>query len=109
MRDPARIAEIIDELERLWFKHPDWRFGQLVRNVSFADDLSELFNIEDDKMLESIITFEGNLKKGAKTHTTKTDPPSPLKEEPFDLDKFFDRLEESLPLIRSFGKRIFKD
>lgn len=48
MRDPNRIADFMDELERAWSRVPDWRFGQLVVNVLGADP----FYVEDDKALE---------------------------------------------------------
>lgn len=52
MRDPARIAPMLEELKRLWLKHPDLRLGQLIVNVAPAD--RDLFYIEDDKLLEAI-------------------------------------------------------
>ena len=48
MRDPNRIHEFCQELERVWSKTPDLRFGQLVVNVLGVDP----FYIEDDKALE---------------------------------------------------------
>lgn len=49
MRDPNRIPEFMDELERVWSQVPDWRFGQLVVNVLGIDP----FYIEDDKALDA--------------------------------------------------------
>ena len=49
MRDPNRIPEFMDELERAWCQVPDWRFGQLIVNVLGIDP----FYIEDDKALDA--------------------------------------------------------
>ena len=50
MRDPKRIKILLTELEKLWLKYPDWRFGQLVANLFPGDP----FHIEDDVMLKRI-------------------------------------------------------
>lgn len=51
MRDINRIEPLLNKLEELWKLNPDIRFGQMVYNLTRAIDL---FNIEDDKMLEII-------------------------------------------------------
>ena len=51
MRDINRIEPFLNKLEELWKLNPDIRFGQMVCNLSRGWDL---FNIEDDKMLEII-------------------------------------------------------
>ena len=51
MRDINRIEPLLNEFEELWKLNPDIRFGQMVYNLTRAIDL---FNIEDDKMLEII-------------------------------------------------------
>ena len=54
MRDINRIRPFLDELEQMWLKVPDWRFGQLISNVFtiFDGHDNAIFNCEDDKMLE---------------------------------------------------------
>lgn len=55
MRDPARIREFCNELADLWERHcPDWRFGQLVENVCQTNDISDLFYVEDDVVMECL-------------------------------------------------------
>lgn len=49
MRDPNRIPEFLDELERVWSQVPDCRFGQLVVNVLGVDP----FYVEDDEALDA--------------------------------------------------------
>jgi hypothetical protein len=51
MRDINRIEPLLNKFEELWKLNPDIRFGQMVYNLARGWDL---FNIEDDKMLEII-------------------------------------------------------
>lgn len=54
MRDPNRIDKFCDELNRLWHKVPDWRFGQLISNVlgAYVDETKrDIFFPEDDEIL----------------------------------------------------------
>ena len=51
MRDINRIEPFLNKLEELWKLNPDIRFGQMVYNLTRGRDL---FNLEDDKMLELI-------------------------------------------------------
>ena len=51
MRDINRIEPLLDKFEELWKLHPDIRFGQMVYILTSGIDI---FNIEDDKMLELI-------------------------------------------------------
>ena len=51
MRDINRIEPLLDKFEELWKLNPDIRFGQMVYNLTRGWDL---FNLEDDKMLEII-------------------------------------------------------
>ena len=53
MRDIDRIKPFLEKLELLWKQCPDLRFGQLVCILSKDKDL---FNIEDDEMLDMIQT-----------------------------------------------------
>lgn len=55
MRDPNRIDKFCDELNKLWHKVPDWRFGQFILNIERACRVNEgknVFYIEDDDMLK---------------------------------------------------------
>ena len=61
MRDPNRIDEFCNELAKLWHKVPDWRFGQFLSNtmggVCEKTHRSDIFFIEDDEMLEALISL----------------------------------------------------
>lgn len=57
MRDPNRIPEIMTLLQNGWERVPDWRLGQLIENLKRYIGVDDLFYIEDDKMIESIIDF----------------------------------------------------
>ncbi len=51
MRDIKRIKPFLEEIEKLWEKVPDWRFGQLIMNV-LGTCKKDPFFYEDDEMLE---------------------------------------------------------
>ena len=57
MRDQKRITPLLTELEKQWKRFPDWRFGQLIKNIKRFYGVDDLFFIEDDKMLELIKNF----------------------------------------------------
>ena len=57
MRNPNRIYEILNLLQRGWEKVPDLRFGQLIENLKRYIDVDDLFYIEDDELVEKIIDF----------------------------------------------------
>jgi hypothetical protein len=50
MRDPNRIPLILQEIERIWRLHPDWRLGQLVCNLAAWADPTQnvVWDVEDD-------------------------------------------------------------
>lgn len=53
MRDPKRITKVLDELEKYWNNHPNWRLGQVMSNLSYellGDN--DPFFIEDEWLLE---------------------------------------------------------
>lgn len=55
MRDPKRIRKFCNRLADIWESNcPDWRFGQLIENICKANGISDIFFIEDDKMLDCI-------------------------------------------------------
>jgi hypothetical protein len=53
MRDPERIPLVLQEIERLWRLHPDWRLGQLVCNLAaWADPTQNIvWDVEDDVLV----------------------------------------------------------
>lgn len=51
MRDIKRIKPFLEEIEKLWEKVPDWRFGQLIVNV-LGTCKKDPFFYEEDEMLE---------------------------------------------------------
>ena len=48
MRNPERIHWVMEKLEKLWMKYPDWRLGQLVYNIAGRDP----FHIEDYQLIK---------------------------------------------------------
>ena len=56
MRDPKRIHEIVKLFECFWHSVPDWRFGQLLSNLSGIlfekNGNRDPFFLEDDKAKE---------------------------------------------------------
>ena len=59
MRDPKRISQMMNLIQRGWETVPDWRFGQLIENLSRYISVDDLFYIEDNKMAELIAEFFG--------------------------------------------------
>ena len=59
MRDPKRISQMMNLIQRGWETVPDWRFGQLIENLSRYIGVDDLFQIEDNKMAELIAEFFG--------------------------------------------------
>ena len=57
MRDPKRISQMMNLIQRGWETVPDWRLGQLIENLSRYIGVDDLFYIEDDKMIEKIVDF----------------------------------------------------
>ena len=64
MRDPNRIHDMLDALEKVWSKLPDWRLGQLIANAAISYGYEDSFFMEDEKLLkwlkESIEILEGD-------------------------------------------------
>lgn len=56
-RKPSRIKPVIRKLEEVWREHPDLRLGQLL--IDCAGD-KDLFNLEDDELLEALERFGDN-------------------------------------------------
>lgn len=57
MRDPKRISQMLELIQRGWEMVPDWRFGQLIENLKRYIATNDLFYVEDDKMMEVIAEF----------------------------------------------------
>lgn len=59
MRDPKRIDPMINVIREVWRQHPDWRFGQLVVNMSRdAKYAGDLFYLEDEEMMRYFMSLE---------------------------------------------------
>ena len=57
-RKRGRISPVIRKLEEVWREHPDLRLGQLL--IDCASD-KDLFNLEDDELMEVLERFGDNL------------------------------------------------
>ena len=74
MRNPNRIPQIINALQRYWEKHPDQRLGQIMSNVNSVSEekVDDVFYMEDDQIIKGLdmlsICFENshNNSKGEK-------------------------------------------
>ena len=63
MRDKNRIPKILNELERIWKTNPDYRLGQLIVVGASADKPnSDVFNIEDEDLLNGLSKFDKRAK-----------------------------------------------
>lgn len=53
MCDPERISLVLQEIEKVWRLHPDWRLGQLVCNLAAWIDPSQniVWDVEDELLL----------------------------------------------------------
>lgn len=64
MRDKNRIPKILEELEKVWKANPDFRLGQLLMAaVQPKDPCPDMFYIEDEELLEKLISFENRTQK----------------------------------------------
>jgi hypothetical protein len=64
MRDPARIDVLLSTLRRTWEERPDLRLGQLIVIATRPkESCLEVFNIEDDALLEGLASY-GRQPKG---------------------------------------------
>lgn len=50
-RDPERMIVVLGKFAELWARHPDYRFGQLLFNLTGEYDS---FHIEDDTLEQQI-------------------------------------------------------
>lgn len=63
MRDPKRISKVLERIQEIWERNPDWRLAQIVVNAAKMVEhkdvtQSRLFNLEDDKLLEGVDRLE---------------------------------------------------
>jgi len=56
IRDPGRIGPILQVLQKIWEKHDQQRFGQLVSNLIGKDS----FYLEDDTLLRYLQAVDQN-------------------------------------------------
>ena len=67
MRDPSRIDAMLREIGWHWKRMPDLRLGQLLidaYNVSGNAFSPDIFNVEDDVLLEMIREFSEKAEDG---------------------------------------------
>lgn len=50
MRDPNRISIVLNQIEKIWRKHPDLRFCQLVYIITQTGE-QDSFYLEDEDFL----------------------------------------------------------
>lgn len=58
MRDPNRIAKVLQYIEKLWMTVPDWRFMQLMNNLQSGVG-HDMFYTEDEQLVEIIKIWLG--------------------------------------------------
>ncbi|MCL1668579.1 hypothetical protein M2T82_10945 [Elizabethkingia ursingii] len=64
MRNPDRIKIVLEQIEQLWITNPDFRFGQLIMNITQTGEHNpKLFYMEEDELLEKIKVLQEQLKK----------------------------------------------
>ena len=51
MRDENRIDYMLKLVGKIWHKHPDMRFGQLVSNLYTYTSKTDMFYVEDDELM----------------------------------------------------------
>ncbi len=68
MRDPKRIDEMLSVLRSIWELSPDLRLGQLIVNASRPNEpCPQIFYIEDDKLLNGLVSYKNLLSAPRKT------------------------------------------
>lgn len=72
MRDPKRIARIVDLLGEVWAKVPDWRLTQLVVNASdTGHNCGPVFYLEDDEFERRLEALSRSIETKATVHPEK--------------------------------------
>ena len=54
MRKPERIPKILEEIEKIWAKCPNFRLGQLLMCCIIHEYRKDLFHIEDDELIKCL-------------------------------------------------------
>lgn len=57
-RPIERIPKLLKELERVWNKTPDLRFGQLLIDLGIAPDSLQFWNLEDQDLLNHLVKIK---------------------------------------------------
>lgn len=60
-RDINRIDMFCKRLAEAWKKYPDYRFGQMIKNVEETISPHTIFYVEDDEMIEMIEAHMGKI------------------------------------------------
>jgi uncharacterized protein YihD (DUF1040 family) len=53
MRDPNRIGDVLQAVEKIWRRYPDMRLGQLISNLADWSEQS-VWDIEEDDLVAEI-------------------------------------------------------
>lgn len=90
MRDIKRIKRLLNKIEQIWNKNPDFRFGQLLINLGIVDDSIRVWNNPDngieqhlDRILKEPKVKQSYLKKLEKIRKGKF---SEIMTKPFDAN-----------------------
>ena len=54
VRDPNRIYKFCNKIAEMWSEVPDWRFGQLISNITANFDGASLFYLEDEELFKRL-------------------------------------------------------
>jgi len=57
-RDPARIKEVLGQIESVWQKYPDMRFYQVISLFERDYAKKDKYHVEDETLLEGISDFK---------------------------------------------------
>ena len=70
MRDPERIPLVLQEIEKVWRLHPDWRLGQVICDLAAWIDASQniVWDVEDDALLAEAQRHAAERGDAAKTN-----------------------------------------
>lgn len=78
MRDPARIAPMLEALRRAWEKCPDLRLGQIVSNAARQHPAwPDVFSVEDDVILRGLTERDSSAPRGSVAPDQKEPPCDP--------------------------------
>ena len=69
-RDSKRIAELLQLLSYCWNQFPDMRFGQLLTNICYNIDLTQLYYVEDERFIRLTKEFMKDLNVPDSTDST---------------------------------------